>query len=288
MSGNTINFKDALWMTAWLDMALKMEKDKLKSCPVIRDLVPGAEVAQAWGYVVAGYFLVEQSFKALLHVRKKRVPLKHSLTMLFEKMDQADQDLLREYYTDYKEAAGWSKFPFSVLDEFLENLDGNPNNQETDYLGSLDWRYFPIEESRSTSMPTVSIEFLHETTYGCIRMTEFAANGNFEPSAHTYSYRLRWKRSEKYRDWLIVRMNSRGWEDLPDRLEIYWGPDYKGRYDLRLFRGKGARDYFSEIPEDFALPIEDKREEIESFDVEAGFRSIGASRPLGRSSTVPS
>ena len=58
-------------MTAWLDMALDMEKDKLESCPVKRDLMPGAEVAQGWGFVVAGYFLVEQSFKALLHVREK-------------------------------------------------------------------------------------------------------------------------------------------------------------------------------------------------------------------------
>ena len=286
MSDQTIDFKDPLWMTAWLDMALDMEKDKLESCPVKRDLMPGAEVAQGWGFVVAGYFLVEQSFKALLHVLEKRVPLKHSLTMLYEKMDLEDQDLLREYYTDYKAAAGWPQFPFGTLDEFLANLDGDPNKQETDHVGSMDWRYFPIEESRSTNMPTVSIEFLHEITYGCIRMTEFAANGNFEPSEQTYSHRLRWKRLEKYTDWLTVRMNSGEWEDLPDRLEVYWGPDYKDRYDLRLFRGKGACDYFSEIPDDFCLPIKDKRREIDAFDVDAGFRSIGVSRPLGRSSTA--
>ena len=54
-------------------------------------------------------------------------------------------------------------------------------------------------------------------------------------------------------------MNSDGWDELPDRLEILWGPDYKGRHDLLLFKGKGAKDCFSEIPKDFSLPTIDKR-----------------------------
>ena len=52
MADRTINFKDPLRMIAWLDTALKKEKEKYKKCPVIPDLVPGHEVAQAWGYVV--------------------------------------------------------------------------------------------------------------------------------------------------------------------------------------------------------------------------------------------
>ena len=77
-------------------------------------------------------------------------------------------------------------------------------------------------------------------------------------------------------------MNSAGWEDLGDRLEILWGPDYRGRYDLLLFKGKRTDVYFSELPEDCSLPIVDKRKEIEEFDVEEGFRSISithVSRP---------
>ena len=86
---------------------------------------------------------------------------------------------------------------------------------------------------------------------------------------------MRWQRKRKYGDWLTVRMNSPGWSDLGDRLEILWGPDYLGRYDLFLFMDNGCRECFSEIPSDWAFPIMDKKEEIETFDVESGYRGIG-------------
>ena len=76
----------------------------------------------------------------------------------------------------------------------------------------------------------------------------------------------------------MVRMNSEGWDELGDRLEILWGPDYRGRHDLFFFKGKGAKPYFAELPEGFSLPIVDKRQEIESFDVDQGMRSIGVTR----------
>ena len=44
-------------------------------------------------------------------------------------------------------------------------------------------------------------------------------------------------------------------------------------------RGKGRSNYFSELPSDFNLPIVDKRKEIEIFDVDQGYRSIGIIRP---------
>ncbi len=78
-------------------------------------------------------------------------------------------------------------------------------------------------------------------------------------------------------------MKSDGWNKLGDRLEILWGADYLGCYDLSFFKGKGRKDYFSEIPDDFALPTEDKRKEIETSDVEVGLQSIGVAR-LSRSS----
>ena len=80
---NTITYKDPLWIMAWLDTALKKEREKYRKCPVTPDLAPGHETAQGWGYVVTGYFLVEQSFKALLHIcGEKDVPKTHSLSIL--------------------------------------------------------------------------------------------------------------------------------------------------------------------------------------------------------------
>ena len=280
-ANQTIDFKDPLRITKWLDTALKKEKEKYKKCPVMPDMVPGHEAAQGWGYVVTGYFLVEQSFKALLYLRKKKVPQKHSLSTLFDLFDQGDKTILREYYVDYRASIGGyvGAFPFSSLDDFLLNLDGDKNHRG-DHIGSFDWRYFLIEERQSKKMPLVSVDYLHEIVFGCTRIVEYASNGRFEPSRHTHSWRMQWKRQGKYTDWLTVRMNSEGWDDLRDRLEILWGPDYRGRYDLYLFRGEGHKSRFSEIPDDLELPVVDKRKEVEAFDVEEGYRSIGVTRTL--------
>ena len=280
-ANQTIDFKDPLWITKWLDTALKKEKEKYERCPVIPDLVSGHEVVQGWGYIVAGYFLVEESFEALLYVRgEERVPTKHSLSTLFNLLNCDDRTFLREYYSDYKATVGGprSAFPFSSLDAFLENLDGDQNKRGNDHVGSFDWRYFLIEERKSQKMPLVSIDYLHEIVFGCIRIIKYATNGKHEPSRYTHSWRMRWHRTRKYHHWLTVRMNSEGWDDHSDRLEILWGPDYLGRCDLFLFKGKGMNEYFSEIPADFELPVVDKREEIEAFDVEQGYRSIGVLR----------
>ena len=271
-----IDFKGPLWIIAWLDTALKKEKEKYEKCPVVSDFVPGHEVAQGWGYVVCGYFLVEEAFKALLYVRGKKVPKRHSLSALFNLFDKNDRTILCEYYDDYKETVGGKigAFPFESLDAFLVNLDGD-ENERGDHIGSFDWRYFLIEEKQSLKMPLVSVDYLHEIVFGCTRIIEYAHAGVSEPSQYTRTWRMRRERKRKYRDWLTVRMNSDGWDDLGDRLEILWGPDYRGRYDLYLFRGKGGKAFFSEIPDGFALPVVDKTKEIEAFDVEQGFRSIG-------------
>ncbi len=196
MANQTIDFKKPIRIIAWLDTALEKEKEKYKKCPVMRDLVSNHEAAQAWGDVVAGYILVEVSFKALLHLRGKQVPTKHSLTMLFNLFEADDKETLREFYTDYRETIRGrvGAFPFKTLDDFLANLDGNPNKQGADHIGSFDWRYFLIEEKRSQKMPTVSVEFLHEIALGCIRTAEYAHNGRFEPSRNTHSWRMQWKR----------------------------------------------------------------------------------------------
>ena len=275
-ANQTINFKDPLWITTWLDTALEKEKEKYRNCPVIPDYNPGYQDAQAWGYVVVGYFLVEEAFKALLYVRGKQVPAKHSLSTLFKLLDDNDKETIRKYYDDYRASIGGNigAFPFKSLDDFLVNLDGG-QNRRGDHIGSFDWRYFLIEEKRSQKMPVISVDYLHEIVYGCIRIIEYVKNSHTEPCTCTHSWRMRWEREKKYRDWLLIRMNTDGWDDLGDRLEILWGPDYRGRCDFYLFQGKEIKDCFAQIPGDIDLPTTDKRNEIESFDVEEGLGSNG-------------
>lgn len=275
----TINFKEPSSITTWLNAALKKEKEKYKKCPIMRDLIPDYVAAEGWGYVIAGYFLAEESFKTLLYVRGENVPKSHSLSTLFNLFDQNDKTIMREYYDDYQATIGGYRgmFPFKSLDDFLANLDGD-KDRHGDHIGSFDWRYFLIEEKRSQKMPFVSVDYLHEIVFGCIQVIESANNGSFELSRYTHSWRMRRERERKYRDWLFVKMNSGGRNDLGDRLEILWGPDYRGRYDLYLFKGEKLGDYFSEIPDDFELPVVDKRKEIEAFDAEEGYRSIGVTR----------
>ncbi len=79
-------------------------------------------MAQGWGFVVAAYSLLEQSFKALLYMRGKQVPVKHSLSDLFDQFETKDRGVLREYYSDYKATAeGMGSFPFETLDDLLRN-----------------------------------------------------------------------------------------------------------------------------------------------------------------------
>ena len=262
-----------------MDTALKKEKEKYEKCPVIPDRVPGHEAAQGWGYVVTGYFLAEQSFKSLLYVREEKVLPLHSLYALFNMFDPNDKMILREYYDDFRATIGGKigAFPFNSLDKFLSNLDGD-ENARGNKIGSLDWRYFLSQEKISQEMPLVSVDYLHEVVFGCTRIVEHANTGSSEPSRYTRSWRMQRQRARKYSDWLTVRMNSEGWDELGDRLEILWGPDYQGRYDLYIFRGKGAKVYFSEFPQSCDLSIVDKRKEIDAFDAEEGFRSIGVIR----------
>ena len=267
MTRSKIDFKDPQWITTWLDAALEKEQEKYERCPVLPDMVPGHDSAQGWGFVVAGYFLVEQSFKALAHVRGKSVPTKHSLTMLFGLLVDMDQDVLREYYLDFRATIGGdlARFPFATLDEFLSNLDGDPKPRGDDYLGSFDWRYFPIENERSSEMPTVSIEYLHEVAYGTIAILERSQGGVSDPRRCTRSFRLRWARERAVTDWLHVRMNAEDEWDPGHKIEKLWGPDYKGRFDYFLFRGTAEKMIygFGPIPEQLGLPVIDMRPELD-------------------------
>ena len=139
-----INFKDPIWIIAWLEAALDHERKKYQKVPVQPDAVPQYEMARAWGFVVAGYSLLEQSLKALLYMRRVQVPIKHSLTALFELLVPSDKDQLREHYSDYKETAPrMRQFRYESLDDFFKNLDGDSNKRGSDTVGSFDWRVLP-------------------------------------------------------------------------------------------------------------------------------------------------
>ena len=259
MSNRKINFKDKKSAVHWLRTALKMEKEKYATCPVKDDFIPGQVNAQAWGYVVAGYFLLEQSLKLLLHVRSVSPDKTHTLSAdLFGKLPEDDKNVLQEFYRDFQSTfEDATTFPFSKLDEFLINLDGGKNDKGK-HVGSFDWRYFPIEAAQGGTMPTVSIEFLHEIIYAAV----CTIRGRSEPSRHTYSWRRYRERRKKYSAWLTVRMNSEGWNDLGDRLELVGGPDYRNRYDYFIFKGSGMIPCFAEIPADHGLPVKDMRNEV--------------------------
>ena len=127
-----IAYKDPLYVWAWLDAALNKEWQKYAATPVTPDMGPGHELAQAWGYVVAGYFLIEQGLKGILYVRGIQPRKTHALSVLFTELSAKDQDVLRAYYDDFHHTfPGMSSFPLATLDEFLANLDGVQNSRGT-------------------------------------------------------------------------------------------------------------------------------------------------------------
>ena len=279
-----ITYKDPRYVLTWLDTALKKEWQKYTATPVTPDMIPGYDIAQAWGYVVAGYFLIEQGLKAVLYMRGGEPPKIHALSGLFTKLSAEDQNVLREYYDDFRHAfPGISSFPLTTLDGFLKNLDGGRNNQGR-HIGSFDWRYFPTEEGKGASMPLVSINVMHEIVYGCVNLIKSIHKGDNKAAEGIYSWRLWWSRSEFHEDWLTVRVNSSGWGKERDRIEILWGPDYNGRHDYLVFKGDKLQSFFGPLPKanEVELPMIDKRSELESFDPVEGFRSIGVSFPERR------
>ena len=135
-------------------------------------------------------------------------------------------------------------------------------------------------------MPRVSTNAMQEIVYGCTQLAKSIDREDRGSRGATYSWRLRWERSNRYRDWLMARMNSPDWGQAGDRLEILWGPGYDDRYDYLVFEGGQIRSFFARLPdeEETDLSVVDKRREVDAFDVDQGFRSIGVtvSRPARR------
>ena len=120
-------------------------------------------------------------------------------------------------------------------------------------------------------MPRVSINVMHEVVYGCVQLVSSIDKGDGKVGGATYSWRLQWRRARLHQDWLMVRMNSPGWGQEGDRLEILWGPGYGDRYDYLVFEGGRIRSFFAPLShgDKVEIAIIDKRRELESFDPEA-------------------
>ncbi len=271
----TINFKDPLWMTAWLDAALEKEQEKYSKCPVLNDSLPGYVDAQAWGYVVTGYFLLEESLKAVLHMRGEEVRKWHSLSRLFSRLKDRDQEVLREFYRDFHGSIGshGGRFPFESVDAFLVNLDGDEDAKGR-HIGSLKWRYFLIEQMSSGELPTVSAGYLHEVIFGCIRICQCVSNDRTDPLRYKRTERLRRERLNKYNELFRLRINSPGWSE-DDRCEILWGPDHQGRYDLYCREQGRICFLFSSLPTGDGLRIIDFRPEVGAFDLNRDGERMG-------------
>lgn len=245
------------YCVAYLQVALEMEKKKLDSVPVIRDKAPGYTDAMAWGYVVAGYFLLEQALKFLISVRGEPFPATHSLSLIFGHLSNRDREVLQEYYRDF--CCSYEKardFPIPELEIFVKNMDVEENAEK----GPLAWRYFLIQKPEVDALPIVSAELMHEVTYGAIRSAEILMEeSSIDPRRFTYSCRMRDKLMKNYMMHLNERMNSEGWKTLGDRVEIVWGPDSCARYDYLVFKGKNVKKLFGKIPQDYELPVMDMR-----------------------------
>ena len=288
---NTIIYKETHEILIWLDTALKMEWKKLADTPVTPDLDPGYMVAKGWGYVIAGYSLIEQGLKAVLHLRGVEPPKTHVLSDLHTRLPSGDQDVLRTYYEDFRHTfPGMRAFPLATFDEYLVNLDGVKNSRDR-YIGATDWRYFLTEERSGASMPLVSVNVMHEVAFSCARIVESIYREKDQADSYTYSWRLQRERMELQKKWLANRMNSSGWGQEGDRIEILWGPGYDDRYDYLLFKGDTYIWHFAPLPnaEETKLLMVDKRQELESFDPEKEFWSYGttSSRPARHHESEP-
>ena len=191
MSQKTIKHEGSALACTWLVAALEKEHQKYAICPANHsELVDECIALDSWGFVLAGYNLLELSFKLQLHqlnLLHQRLQWTHSLTLLFNGLPSDKQEILAGYYDDFPSNGGRNNasFPFTSIEEFLNNQDGDR------LTGSLDWRYFLVEEEQSQEMPQVSIGSLQETIHASNRIVEHLCNRRRDSSNYTYCQRIR-------------------------------------------------------------------------------------------------
>ena len=262
-----IIYKEPISVWWWLHTALNMEWRKYLAVKANPDLILKDEWSvQIWGYVVIGYSLIEQCLKAILFMRNTCPPKTHGLVELFHKLKDDDQQVIREYYRDFRcHFFEMNSFPFSTLDNFLSNLDGSQKNQ----TGSFNWRYFLIEEVNSAQLPEVSVNMMHEIAYGCVNLVHIIATcGKTEfASDNIYSRRLQMNRYLIMNDWIADRKKASGWGSEGNRIEIITGPREFDYFDYLVYTGEDIHHYFQPKPnkeeERFKMiKVIDKRKEM--------------------------
>lgn len=217
-------FKDPSKVSIWLETALKFERQKCASNPIHRDIVDEFNYAQAWGFIVAGYFLLELSLKALLHERNCKFKKTHALYDLFERLPEEQKRILRSHYSDFLNASSISRQEIpNEIDDFFKNLDGDHSK------GSFDWRYYLIEEPSGNQLPFVDINLIHEVAYFIFTVHRVYGDTDHRHERDTYSFRLHEDRMNALRFWYESQMESPTWKRGENRIEKLWGPDYNDR-----------------------------------------------------------
>ena len=267
-------FQEPFDAAFWLECALKVEREKRERRPVHADLDAGYVSAQAWGYVVTGYSLAEQALKCLLNL-DGRLPAKlrrrHGLRPLLDRLATLDRTILYDNYDDYHLATKADRafppaaLPPSSVEEFLTTLDG-PEKR-----GSIAWRYSLTQ--MPPDVPQLSDAYLEhlweviECGIGLVRHRE-----GF-PRPPSYSVRQFHERQRVvYRTWMNDMLRKDSTWMKRDRLEIWWGPDHKERYDYCRFTAGTARLSFG-VPQETDPPPEDMRAEIDAHESARGVPS---------------
>lgn len=257
-----IKLKDSSKTSKWLDAALEFERKKYASNPIQRDIVVEFNYAQAWGFIVAGYFLLELSLKALSHRCNCEIKRNHALYKLFKRLPDEQKSILRLHYTDFV-----NTFPKlaqetpNEIDQFFKSLDGDHSR------GSFDWRYYLIEEPSEDQLPFVDINLIHEVVYSIYLVHRAIGNKSDKPEKRTYSFRLHDERASILSRWYEYRKHFPDWVGIGDRIEKLWGPDYDERYSYVVTKERTHHFCFGVISDDLAkkFPIHDMRMEFQSF-----------------------
>ena len=259
-------FQEPFDAASWLELALKVEREKWERRPVRDDLVAGYMSAQAWGYVVAGYSLAEQALKCLLNL-DGRLPdtlrYKHALRPLSDRLRAADRKILNHNYDDYHLATkangvfAPASLPPSSVEDFLATLDG-PEDR-----GSIAWRYSLTElPSDVPQLSDAYLEHLREVIGCVIGLVRHRDREGFPPPLSYSVRRFHDRQYLVYQDWMDNARRADSTWMKRDRLEIWWGPDYKTRYDYCRFTAGSARLSFGVLPQETNPPPEDMRGEI--------------------------
>ena len=144
-------------------------KKVLESEPVVWELHPGTDIAQAWPTITAAYSGLEQTIKYLIAEEKgwsiqelvdfagtengepreggrRKYPYRtHNLHCLFSKLEDPTKDIVQEFFGRYESLH--PDIGVGRVDEFLCRVSGKKGD------GYVRWRYALIEEK---TLPTNS------------------------------------------------------------------------------------------------------------------------------------